>query len=264
MDSFTESYAKKNFIDEGSFSTCYLGQSTSDNKTVVLKIAKTEDKKSHLKDEADILPYVSQVSGICKMLNYYPEEGCLVLERFAGDCLYDVINSQLLSESDMKTVFINLVNVIEQLHKLKVVHNDIKPENVLINSNLEIRLIDFGLAYISEDGKVLEKMKNKGSPNYLAPERFDPTFEVTDAFKTDIWSLGVSLFVMMSKKFPYVAYDFKQRIMKEKVFPDIFAASYMVQNFSRSLINLLESMLKGNPQDRIDLNGIRCHPWLKK
>lgn len=262
-----KSFARGRYVDAGTFADCYRGYKVDSGDYVLMKHVKNEQKTWHLENENYILSLIRDVDRTSKVVAFFPLEGCLILEWFEGQSLFDLIQTEVLLECEMKSIFIQLVKTVSQLHKLNVVHNDIKAENVLVKrkskTSFDICLIDFGLAYVSSDGKIPQEWKNKGSANYQATEKFDPHFEVTEAWKTDIWSLGVLLFVMMEQKYPYEPSDIAKHIRDQKTFPNIQSTSSMKQRFSNGMRNLLESLLIGNPKDRPSITQVECHAWLQ-
>ena len=85
------------------------------------------------------------------------------------------------------------------MHKLKIVHRDLKPENLLLDKDLNIKIVDFGLSNTYKSGEFLKTAC--GSPCYAAPEmvagkRYDP-------YKVDIWSSGIVLYAMVAGFLPF-------------------------------------------------------------
>ena len=93
----------------------------------------------------------------------------MILEYAAGGELFELIaKRQKLDEDESRLIFQQLISAIEGLHADKYAHRDLKPENILFDGNMNIRLIDFGLANIIRDSQTLKTAC--GSPNYAPPE----------------------------------------------------------------------------------------------
>lgn len=92
-----------------------------------------------------------------------------------------------------------MISAIEGLHADKFAHRDLKPENILFDENLNIRLIDFGLAGMIRDSQTLKTPC--GSPNYAPPEIINGMhYGGTEA---DVWSCGIILYAMVCGSLPF-------------------------------------------------------------
>ncbi|UXI16383.1 Bardet-Biedl syndrome 7 protein [Sarcoptes scabiei] len=106
-----------------------------------------------------------------------------------------------------KTAF-SVISALHYLHQMKVIHRDVKPSNILINRNGQIKLCDFGISGYLVDS--VAKTFEAGCKAYMAPERLVPNQKGYD-IRSDVWSLGLSLFEIATGKFPYPTNDlFKQ------------------------------------------------------
>ena len=128
----------------------------------------------------------------------------IVLE-FAGDDLFEyIVANGRMSEPVARRFFQQIMSAIEYSHKLNIVHQDLKPENVLLDNNLNIKIVNFGLFSEINDGDFLKT--NCGSPNYAAPE------VIRDGLYTgpgiDVWSCGVTLYVMLCGRLPFEDEDY--------------------------------------------------------
>ena len=94
---------------------------------------------------------------------------------------------------------IELMRGLGALHRLSIIHRDIKPANVHIASDQRLRILDLGVAYSMNVGK-MESMQNPGTPSYMAPELFDGA-EANE--QSDIYAAGVTLYHLLSRKYPH-------------------------------------------------------------
>mmetsp|Transcript_17152 Transcript_17152/g.2831 ORF Transcript_17152/g.2831 Transcript_17152/m.2831 type:complete len:142 (-) Transcript_17152:975-1400(-) len=98
----------------------------------------------------------------------------LVMEYLPGGELYNLIERRgKLSEDEARSYFQQIICGIEYCHRHRVTHRDIKPENLLIDADKNIKIADFGLSNLMDDGKFLST--SCGSPNYAAPELISST-----------------------------------------------------------------------------------------
>ena len=138
----------------------------------------------------------------------------IVLEYAAGGELFDLISmkekviilafnltlpSFQLEEPEARRIFQQIISAIEYSHSHKMVHRDLKPENLLLDKELNIKLIDFGLANAMKDSQALSTAC--GSPNYAAPEVISG--QSYGGSEVDIWSCGVILYAMVCGSLPF-------------------------------------------------------------
>lgn len=103
---------------------------------------------------------------------------------------------------------ITLSKGLEYLHQMGIVHRDIKPENLLIDNNGRLLIGDFGFASDESNAEnhsslLVKKPSTVGSEEYNAPELFEPSEKFYDGAKADIFSSGVTLFLMLTKCPPF-------------------------------------------------------------
>jgi len=164
-----------------------------------------EDNKLHfLKQEIQISLLVNH-ENIIKCYEVYEDPHYIhfVFEFIEGTDLFDYIiqsQSTCINEYQSAIIFSQILEAVHYLHLNSIVHRDIKLENFLIynqDSNLKVKLIDFGFASKTTIGFLREKI---GSLNYLAPEIFT---DITYNNKVDIWAAGITLFNMLTGKQPF-------------------------------------------------------------
>lgn len=131
---------------------------------------------------------------IILMLDYFetPKEVVLVTEYAHGELWQILTDDKSLPEEVVASVARQLVDALHYLHSHRIVHRDMKPQNVLVSSGGVVKLADFGFArQMSASTVMLTSIK--GTPLYLAPEIFcDHAYE----YKADLWGLGVMLYVL--------------------------------------------------------------------
>ena len=116
-----------------------------------------------------------------------------------GELFKYIVNSTRLDEEEASRMIQQILNAVEYLHSLGIAHRDLKPENLLLDNNMNIKVVDFGLGNLYAKG---EKLKTAcGSPSYAAPEMLSG--EMYSGLSTDIWSCGIILYAMCCGYLPF-------------------------------------------------------------
>ncbi|KAJ8388486.1 hypothetical protein AAFF_G00133620 [Aldrovandia affinis] len=136
-----------------------------------------------------------------------------------------------------------------------VVHRDLKPENVLLDSNMNAKIADFGLSNMMSDGEFLRT--SCGSPNYAAPEVISGRLYAGP--EVDIWSCGVILYALLCGTLPFD--DEHVPTLFKKIRGGVF---YIPEYLNRSVASLLMLMLQVDPLKRATIKDIREHEWFKQ
>lgn len=188
----------------------------------------------------------------------------IVLEYASGGELFDhILAHKYLKERDACRLFAQLISGVNYLHQKKVVHRDLKLENLLLDRNRNVIITDFGFANNFEDKRDDLMATSCGSPCYAAPE-----LVVQDGLyagsAVDVWSCGVILYAMLAGYLPFdddpanpegdnINLLYKYIMATPLSFPDYITAEPR---------DLLSKMLVPDPQKRIDLEGVMAHSWL--
>ncbi len=152
------------------------------------------------------------------------------------------------------------MNGLAYLHKVKhQIHRDIKPGNILINTDGLVKLTDFGITRTLDNSAGLSSTF-VGTRTYMSPERI---VGEEYSYSSDIWSLGLVVYELVSGQFPYnfskVYIEHVERILRdsEPVLPDDGTYSPELQNF-------ITRCLQKNPKDRDSAVELCAHPWILK
>lgn len=179
----------------------------------------------------------------------------IIMEHCAGGSLLDHVRSKKkLPEAEAAQILQQLLFALQYCHAKGVVHRDIKLENILLDSEGNVKLIDFGLSGYFVAGK---KMKcHCGSPSYAAPEIVNR--KEYDAPLVDVWSLGVVLFATMAGQLPFHAKEKKE--LSRKIVAGVYKTPSAMSSAAK---DLLSKMICLDTEKRITLDQIWFHQWLK-
>ena len=152
--------------------------------------------------------------------------------------------------------FCQLVSGLEYLHSQNVVHNDIKPGNLLLTLEETLKITDLGVAEALDMFAPDDTCKtSQGSPAFQPPEiaNGDDTFP---GFKVDVWSAGVTLYNITTGKYPFEGENIY------KLYENIGKGEYQIpEEVSESLSGILSGMLEYDPHKRFTVRQIKNHDW---
>ena len=254
-------------IGKGGFCTVYKAIYKGNKKTYALKVI----DKSILKNEEEIKNIINEIKimneldspNLLKLITNFEDENniYIILPICKNGQLYDLLHksNKKVKNINIKKYLYQTIKAINNLHKKGIIHRDIKPENILIDNKDNALLSDFGIATHCKEGE--KRNTYCGTDEYLAPEviRAQPYDK-----KIDIWAIGILIYECISPlgKTPFNKIDFLQRTEDNK--------NYIIKNdkdlkikydkdFDPFAKNLIEKILKMNPDDRISLDNILNH-----
>lgn len=180
----------------------------------------------------------------------------LVMDLAAGGDFFKMITDQgRLAEPVARKYFRQLVEAVDYCHRHGIYHRDLKPENILLAGDGNLKVTDFGFSAMKDHGRLLLQT-NCGSPHYCAPEVWNGTQKGYDGTKSDAFSVGVILFVLLSGGQPF--YDDDSDKLLQKV--NRCHVKYPAW-FSKDSVDLLKKLLVRDPKQRWSLPMVKRHPW---
>lgn len=291
LEGIDTKYIILNEIGYGATCSVYKGYSIEDESKKLLAIKIFEEKAKNYFDKEILinkyLPseyfiqiykygsgYIHQdtnnsefIFSINNSLHKYNGKIYYIIEEFAenGELFNYVYKIKKgFSERISARIFKKIVQYVKILHDNRIAHCDIKPENIIVGNDFNIKLIDFGFS------EILEKNDNfvynyKGSDIYSSPEVKSRNMNGYDAIKNDIFSLGVLLFVITVRLFPFerTCYsDRKYRLIMHKKYND-FWSYYQQFEFSNEFQDLINHLICYDPSERFTIEEILDHQWIK-
>jgi carbon catabolite-derepressing protein kinase len=176
----------------------------------------------------------------------------MVLEYAERELFDYLVKRGKCNDDEARKFFQQIICAVEYCHRHKIVHRDLKPENLLIDSEKNVKIADFGLSNIMTDGNFLKT--SCGSPNYAAPEVISGKLYAGP--EVDVWSCGVILYVLLVGRLPFDD-DYIPALFKKIAAGNFHMPSYISPGASR----LIRAMLQVHPVHRISIPDIRQDPW---
>jgi len=270
---FNSQYKYISTLAKGSFGTVIKSLDLKTNKQVAVKIiSKLNDAQeaiNQLKKEVSVLKKTNH-NNIVKLYDFYEtsSEIYIIMEYIKGGTLktYMKKNKENLNENTTKKIIFYLLNAINYLHKLKIIHSDIKPENIMFENEEDIstlKLIDFGLSSFNN-----KENEYCGTFLYMAPEiLFNNKKLLTN--EIDIWSVGIIMYQLLNKNIHPFFNKFELKKNKKDFLLEILK-KYEKSNklifhnenyISRKAKNLLFNLLQIKSKNRIQSNLALNHIW---
>lgn len=179
----------------------------------------------------------------------------MVLEYAERELFDYLVKKGKCNDDEARKFFQQIICAVEYCHRHKIVHRDLKPENLLIDSEKNVKIADFGLSNIMTDGNFLKT--SCGSPNYAAPEVISGKLYAGP--EVDVWSCGVILYVLLVGRLPFDD-DYIPALFKKIAAGNFYMPSYISSGAAR----LIRAMLQVHPVHRISIRDIRKDPWFLK
>ena len=245
-------------LGHGKFGNVYLAREKKSKYLIALKVLyksqlASNNVQTQLKREIEIQSHL-QHKNILRLFGYFYDESkiYLILEYAPRGELYDRLKKcgRFTNEVAAKYIY-QIVDAIQYCHSKQIVHRDIKPENILISSQGDLKIADFGWSVHIPSSR---RTTLCGTLDYLPPEMV--LHEVHDE-KADYWCLGVLTYEFLVGKPPFeheeTQVTYNRIISVEYEFPS------HVHPYAQDFIS---GFLKRQPNDRMSLELAKIHPWL--
>ena len=193
-------------LGEGGMGEVYLAEDTKLNRRVALKflpaqLASDEEFKARFKREAQAAAALNHPNIITIYeVTEYENRPFIAMEYVKGESLKDLIDKKELSVGEVLDVALQISEGLAVAHQAGIVHRDIKPQNILMGKDGRVRICDFGLVKLKRDMTLTQAGSTLGTVAYMSPEQ--ARGEEVD-HRTDIWSLGVVLYEMVTGEMPF-------------------------------------------------------------
>ncbi|KAM6915108.1 hormonally up-regulated neu tumor-associated kinase [Xenentodon cancila] len=263
------SYLVGKMINKGSFAKVMEGLHIGTGEKVAIKVI---DKKKARQDSYVLKnmkrePRIHQMvrhPHIVVLLETLETENSyyMVMELCAGGDLMDrICERKRLEEKEVRRFTRQILSAVGHLHKHGIVHRDLKIENFLLDEHNNIKIVDFGLSNtLRADSLSLELLSTQcGSPAYAAPEllahrKYGP--------KVDVWSIGVSMFAMLTGTLPFTVEPFNIKQLHQKMVNR--EISNIPSDISKGAVSFMKSLLEPDPDKRPSVRVAMEERWINE
>lgn len=254
---------REEVLGGGRFGQVHKCMENSSGLTLAAKIikARSQKEKDVVKNEIQVMNQLNHANLIQLHAAYESRHDIiLVMEYVDGGELFDRIIDENYNLTELDTVLFirQICEGLQYMHKMYILHLDLKPENILCVSRVtnKIKIIDFGLA---RRYKPREKLRvNFGTPEFLAPEVINYEFV---SFPTDMWSLGVITYMLLSGLSPFLGDDDNETLN------NILACQWNFDedeflDVSEEAKDFITRLLVKSKSWRMSATASLKHPWL--
>ncbi|XP_049819571.1 serine/threonine-protein kinase MARK2-like isoform X5 [Aethina tumida] len=248
-------------IGKGNFAKVKLAKHVPTGKEVAIKIIdKTQLTPGSLQKlfrEVRIMKMLDHPN-IVKLFQVIETEKTLylVMEYASGGEVFDyLVLHGRMREKEARAKFRQIVSAVQYCHQKRIIHRDLKAENLLLDSEMNIKIADFGFSNEFTPGHKLDTFC--GSPPYAAPELFQG--KKYDGPEVDVWSLGVILYTLVSGSLPFDGSTLRE--LRERVLRGKYRIPFYM---STDCENLLKKFLVLTPSKRASLETIMKDRWMNQ
>ncbi|XP_017042135.1 serine/threonine-protein kinase fused [Drosophila ficusphila] len=252
-------YAVSSLVGQGSFGCVYKATRKDDSKVVAIKVISKRGRATkelkNLRRECDIQARLKHPHVIEMIESFESKTDLFVVTEFALMDLHRYLSyNGAMGEEPARRVTGHLVSALYYLHSNRILHRDLKPQNVLLDKNMHAKLCDFGLARNMTLGThVLTSIK--GTPLYMAPELLA---EQPYDHHADMWSLGCIAYESMAGQPPFCASSILHLVKMIK-HEDVKWPSTLTSDCR----SFLQGLLEKDPGMRISWTQLLCHPFIE-
>jgi serine/threonine protein kinase len=254
-----EGYEIIDRLGEGGMGTVWRAQQLSMQREVALKVMSSgtfgsQKALSRFEQEVELAarlvhPNIARVydSGLYRGLYYY------AMELIEGQQLDEYVKEHKLTQRKILELLRTVCQAIKHAHQVGVIHRDLKPSNILVTQDGQPHVLDFGLAKTLLEGEKDIKVSFNGdvlgTPLYMSPEQAGGHPSVVDT-RTDVYSLGVILFNLLTKQWPYDLSGSHYEILKNIQEAEPVRPSKIIPHFDTDIEAILLKVLAKEPSQR--------------
>ncbi|CAN0369156.1 unnamed protein product [Lampetra planeri] len=253
-----EKYHVLEMIGEGSFGKVYKGRKRYTGQVVALKfipkVGRSDKELRNLRREIDIMRGLQHPNIVQMLDSFETDKEVVVVTDYAEGELFQILEDDgNLPEEQVREIACQLVSALYYLHSHRILHRDMKPQNILLGKGGVVKLCDFGFARaMSINTLVLTSIK--GTPLYMSPELVE---EKPYDHTADLWSMGCILYELFVGTPPFYTnsiFQLVSLIIKDPV--------KWPKNMSAEFRNFLQGLLTKEPKLRLSWPALLHHPFV--
>ncbi|XP_065219312.1 serine/threonine-protein kinase polo-like [Planococcus citri] len=260
-DSDNNTYVKENYLGKGAFSKSYILK--REDQTYCGKFIARD--KHHLEKQLDSIQEFKILSKLShkNIVNFVkcietPRNFCLITEYYPNKSMFELIQRRgKLTIYEVRFFCKQLLSALKYLHDNNVVHRDIKPQNMLLDEKMNLRLSDFGMAVLCPKTKTIYKRHIYGTPNYISPEMITKSVFRYN-YKVDIWAVGCFLYHMYTGRTPFRGKD--EKVLYNNIQNCLF---YLPTDMPETLSSLIQRIFQKDPDNRPNARQILSSEFFK-
>lgn len=238
-------------IDNGFNSQLFKAINALDKSIVMIKeLIPNNNKNENILNEINILQLIEKYGNHKNIMRYnnfyiYHNKYYLITEYIDGKTLYDKLYNNNINIKTAIKIMYEITLAILFLHTHNIIHNDIKPENIIIKNDLTVKLIDFGSAIDLNNN--INKIDKSYTKIYASPELL---LNNDLNFGLDMWSLGCIFYILLSGRHPFDPFG---KLNEEQIINNIInqKVSFIYPEFNNISNNIKEIILKLLEKDQI-------------
>ncbi len=240
-------------LGEGGMGVVYKAEDTKLKREVAIKFlprykAASEEERERLKIEAQAAAALNHPNiTTIHVIEEHDDEPFIVMEYIVGRELKAIIVNQKLSIDDVLNYATQIATGLQTAHENGVIHRDIKSTNIMITDKDQVKIMDFGLAKIVGQSHITKAGTTLGTVAYMSPEQTSGS-EIDQ--RTDIWSLGIVLYEMLTAELPFQG-EYEAAIIYEILNDEPKAVQVLRQDVPETITNLLSQLLQKDVIKRI-------------
>lgn len=178
----------------------------------------------------------------------------MATEFIKGTSIREWIREAPVPEEYAIFIAVEIGKAFEHMNELGIIHRDVKPDNILVSDDNEIILVDFGLAKDEGQQTISKSGKLYGTPQFVSPEYINESDNIT--IKTDIYSLGITLFHAVTGKLPFHSRNTLE-IVQQHLYEPLPRITEFMPELSEEFADIIEKMLLKDPEERCSLKEMR-------
>lgn len=250
------------YVGKGQFGTVYICKKDSNeyamkifNLEYVLTEYSMHGENNRIRNEIEALKRVKHKNTI----NYIDDGSFennnqkyiyVIMEQAKGIELKKYINENDIPLDDAINIVNQILDALDCIHKNNIIHRDLKPQNIFIDEDKNIKVLDYGLSKVIDFTSITSTGEAIGSPIYMSPEQLVDSKHID--YRSDYYSLGIILFELLSRKFPYNFSNINElfyKILNEKPISILQYMPQMPNYVDNLIITLLEKDVYKRPDN---------------